>query len=169
MEGLCVQVYIAAFDVRVLLRDYPECAECQCTLTIDLLCPGNCMQVAAEREPGRLVVTVSDNGVGLPPDFDLDASSTLGLQIVRTLVLTELGGTLQVAPRPGGGTICDDSAPPGDFVWHPEPPLEVPPANQGIQLYTPRRDVAPGTEWETCYAFRPDWSAIGAHPPSGLT
>jgi hypothetical protein len=42
--------------------------------------------------------------VGLPPDFDLDASSTLGLQIVRTLVLTELGGTLQVAPRTGGGT-----------------------------------------------------------------
>jgi hypothetical protein len=65
-------------------------------------------------------------------------------------------------PRPGGGTVCDDSAPPGDFVWHPEPPLEVPPANQGIQLYTPRRDVAPGTEWETCYAFRPDWAAIGA-------
>jgi two-component system, sensor histidine kinase PdtaS len=63
-----------------------------------------CLQVSAERDPGRLVVTVSDNGVGLPTDFDLDVSSTLGLQIVRTLVLTELGGTLQVAPRPGGGT-----------------------------------------------------------------
>jgi len=65
--------------------------------------PG-CLQVSAVREPGLLSVTVSDNGVGLPPDFDLDASSSLGLQIVRTLVLTELGGTLQVAPRPGGGT-----------------------------------------------------------------
>jgi two-component system, sensor histidine kinase PdtaS len=65
--------------------------------------PG-CLQVSAVREPGRLTVTVSDNGVGLPPDFDLGASSSLGLQIVSTLVLTELGGTLEVAPRPGGGT-----------------------------------------------------------------
>jgi two-component system, sensor histidine kinase PdtaS len=65
--------------------------------------PG-CLQVSALREPGRLTVTVSDDGVGLPPGFDLDESSSLGLQIVRTLVLTELGGTLEVAPRPGGGT-----------------------------------------------------------------
>jgi two-component sensor histidine kinase len=65
--------------------------------------PG-CLQISAVREPGRLTVTVSDNGVGLPPDFDLGASSSLGLQIVGTLVLTELGGTLEVAPRPGGGT-----------------------------------------------------------------
>ena len=40
----------------------------------------------------------------MPTDFDLAASSSLGLQIVGTLVLTELGGTLEVAPRPGGGT-----------------------------------------------------------------
>ncbi|HEY7325725.1 MAG TPA: sensor histidine kinase [Streptosporangiaceae bacterium] len=63
-----------------------------------------CLQVSAERDAGQLTVSVSDNGVGLPPDFDLDASSNLGLQIVSALVLTELGGTLQVAPRPGGGT-----------------------------------------------------------------
>ena len=62
------------------------------------------LEVSAVREPGQLSVTVSDNGVGLPPDFDLSTSSSLGLQIVRTLVLTELGGTLEVAPRPGGGT-----------------------------------------------------------------
>jgi len=49
-------------------------------------------------------VTVTDNGAGLPPDFDLDSSSSLGLQIVRTLVLTELDGRLQILPRPGGGT-----------------------------------------------------------------
>jgi two-component sensor histidine kinase len=49
-------------------------------------------------------VTVEDNGVGLPPGFSLDATTSLGLQIVRTLVLTELGGTLVIAPRDGGGT-----------------------------------------------------------------
>ena len=49
-------------------------------------------------------MTVADNGVGLPDDFDLDSASSLGLQIVRTLVVAELGGRLAVAPQPGGGT-----------------------------------------------------------------
>jgi two-component system, sensor histidine kinase PdtaS len=42
--------------------------------------------------------------VGLPADFDLDAASGLGLQIVRTLVEGDLGGRLRITPRPGGGT-----------------------------------------------------------------
>ena len=62
------------------------------------------LEISAVRSPGRLTVTVSDNGVGLPAEFDLDATSSLGLQIVRTLVLTELSGRLEIAPRPGGGT-----------------------------------------------------------------
>jgi two-component sensor histidine kinase len=49
-------------------------------------------------------VTVADNGRGLPPGFDLEASERLGLQIVRTLVTGELGGTLEIRPRAGGGT-----------------------------------------------------------------
>jgi hypothetical protein len=47
---------------------------------------------------------VSDDGAGLPADFDLDSTASLGLQIVRTLVLTELNGRLEIEPRPGGGT-----------------------------------------------------------------
>ena len=54
------------------------------------------------RGPGKLTITVSDNGVGLPADFDLDSTSSLGLQIVRTLVLTELNGRLEISPRAGG-------------------------------------------------------------------
>lgn len=65
--------------------------------------PGS-LEVSAIRAPGRLTVTVSDNGTGLPDDFDLDSSSSLGLQIVRTLVLTELNGRLDIEPRCGGGT-----------------------------------------------------------------
>jgi two-component system, sensor histidine kinase PdtaS len=65
---------------------------------------GGCLEVRAVHEPGSLTVTVSDNGVGLPADFDLDATASLGLQIVRTLVLTELDGTLEISARPGGGT-----------------------------------------------------------------
>jgi two-component sensor histidine kinase len=72
------------------------------------------LEVSAAREATRLTVTVSDNGVGLPAEFDLDETSSLGLQIVRTLVLTELGGTLDITPRSGGGTQVAVSLPLGD-------------------------------------------------------
>jgi two-component sensor histidine kinase len=62
------------------------------------------LEVAAVREQERLIVTVADSGVGLPADFDLDSTTSLGLQIVRTLVVSELGGRLRITPRPGGGT-----------------------------------------------------------------
>ncbi|MFD0683019.1 PAS domain-containing sensor histidine kinase [Actinomadura fibrosa] len=52
----------------------------------------------------RLVVVVADDGVGLPPDFDVESSNSLGLQIVRTLIVGELGGRLDFRPREGGGT-----------------------------------------------------------------
>lgn len=41
-----------------------------------------------------LAVTVVDDGKGLPEDFSLDSSTSLGLSIVRTLVTTELAGTI---------------------------------------------------------------------------
>ena len=65
--------------------------------------PGQ-LEVIAVRRPERLTVTVADSGVGLPDGFDLDSATSLGLQIVRTLVVGELSGRLRVAPRPGGGT-----------------------------------------------------------------
>jgi two-component system, sensor histidine kinase PdtaS len=52
----------------------------------------------------RLVAVVADDGVGLPEDFDVESSNSLGLQIVRTLIVGELGGRLDFRPRPGGGT-----------------------------------------------------------------
>lgn len=62
------------------------------------------LEVSAERSRGRLVVTVADDGVGLPTDFDPESTTSLGLQIVRTLVVGELGGRLTIEPRLGGGT-----------------------------------------------------------------
>jgi len=62
------------------------------------------LEVIARREEGMLTVTVTDNGAGLPDDFELDSATSLGLQIVRTLVLTELDGRLEIGPRAGGGT-----------------------------------------------------------------
>ncbi|WP_107765455.1 sensor histidine kinase [Nocardioides terrigena] len=62
------------------------------------------IELEAVTAPGRLVVTISDDGRGLPEGFDLAASTSLGLSIVRTLVESELGGTLEMGPAAGGGT-----------------------------------------------------------------
>jgi two-component sensor histidine kinase len=64
------------------------------------------IEVLAARAPEQLTVTVSDSGAGLPADFDLENTTSLGLQIVRTLVVAELGGRLSITPRPGGGTTA---------------------------------------------------------------
>ena len=61
--------------------------------------------VSANRTGGdTLEVVVGDDGRGLPEGMDLERSTGLGLQIVRTLVDSELGSALEVRPRPGGGT-----------------------------------------------------------------
>ena len=65
--------------------------------------PGR-ITVTAQRLVGRLHVTVEDDGTGLPHGFDLDTSTSLGLSIVRTLVESELDGTLEMGTGVGGGT-----------------------------------------------------------------
>jgi two-component system, sensor histidine kinase PdtaS len=65
---------------------------------------GGKLEVAACRQGGQLTVTVTDNGAGLPEDFVLESTTSLGLQIVRTLVVAELGGRFDISPQPGGGT-----------------------------------------------------------------
>jgi two-component sensor histidine kinase len=59
--------------------------------------------IARHQAPGstRLVVEVVDDGRGLPPGFDLDTTTTLGLSIVRDLVRTQLGGTIQMTSGQG--------------------------------------------------------------------
>lgn len=60
----------------------------------------------AERSAGSLEVTVSDDGRGLPPDFSLVQAERLGLQIVRTLVGSELRGSVELQRRQPCGTIA---------------------------------------------------------------
>jgi two-component sensor histidine kinase len=66
---------------------------------------GGKVVLSLTREAGELVVTVSDDGAGLPEGFDIESSSGLGLSIVRTLVGSELGGTIELRPveAPGRG------------------------------------------------------------------
>lgn len=60
--------------------------------------------IATERAPGTLTVRISDDGRGLPQGFSLEASDSLGLQIVRTLVESEMRGSIRLARRRGNGT-----------------------------------------------------------------
>ena len=85
---------------------------------------GGLLEVIVVREAERLTVTVADNGVGLPDGFDLDSATSLGLQIVRTLVVSELGGRLRIVPRPGGGTEAVVDLP----VGYESRTLDSPPA-----------------------------------------
>jgi two-component sensor histidine kinase len=62
------------------------------------------LEVVISRTEKRLNVLVADSGKGLPPDFDVESAASLGLQIVRTLIVGELGGVLDLRPRDGGGT-----------------------------------------------------------------
>jgi two-component sensor histidine kinase len=62
------------------------------------------IELVAERTGEDLVVRVRENGKGLPEGFDAAGSDGLGLQIVRTLVTSELGGSLSMgspADQPG--------------------------------------------------------------------
>ncbi len=61
------------------------------------------LRVAAVRNPGdRLILSVSDNGPGLPPDFEQRAG--LGIKLVQTLLL-QLHGTMETASSPDGTTM----------------------------------------------------------------
>ena len=55
-------------------------------------------------EDARIVLTVSDDGAGLPDDFQVDSS--LGLQIVKTLVTEDLRGEFTLRANDGRGTTA---------------------------------------------------------------
>ncbi|ETK31999.1 sensor histidine kinase [Microbispora sp. ATCC PTA-5024] len=69
------------------------------------------VQVVVVRDADRLEVVVADDGKGLPEGFDLEATGSLGLQIVRTLIVGELSGRLGISQREGGGTEVTVSIP----------------------------------------------------------
>ncbi len=67
-------------------------------------------------DPGEdaLVIEVRDDGLGLPEGFDIEQTTSLGLLIVRDLVVSQLEGTISMASVPvaeGGGTRVVISVP----------------------------------------------------------
>jgi two-component sensor histidine kinase len=63
---------------------------------------------------GALCIEVRDDGLGLPEGFDIDRTLSLGLSIVRDLVVSQLEGTIAMDSVPaaeGGGTRVAISVP----------------------------------------------------------
>ena len=65
------------------------------------------LRVAISRpSASEIEIVVEDDGVGLPRDFDLASSPSLGLQTVEAICRHQLKGSVGFGPRPGGGTVC---------------------------------------------------------------
>jgi PAS domain S-box-containing protein len=63
-------------------------------------CPGEIRVELQQEADDQYILLVSDNGVGIPPAFELHKNSSLGLQLVHTLV-KQLDGTIEIN-RNGG-------------------------------------------------------------------
>jgi two-component sensor histidine kinase/PAS domain-containing protein len=84
-----------------------------CALVINELLQ-NALEHGYEREEGgtvtvnlrddgeQITISVDDDGVGLPEEFDLARTSSLGLQIVRTLAEGDLKGSFELHGRDNG-------------------------------------------------------------------
>ncbi len=65
--------------------------------------------LALANDGDRLSLIVQDDGRGLPVGFDIEATTSLGLSIVRDLITSQLGGT--IAMRSEAGTVVSIEVP----------------------------------------------------------
>lgn len=61
------------------------------------------INVGGSVEGNEVTLSVQDNGAGLPRNFDLEQTSTLGMQLIKTLA-KQLNGSLEVRSEPQQGT-----------------------------------------------------------------
>jgi two-component sensor histidine kinase len=83
-----------------------------CALVMNELIQNAIEHGYVERESGRIavrledrgdeiIIAVVDDGVGLPPDFDLTQTQSLGLTIVQTLATSDLKGSFVIEGEHG--------------------------------------------------------------------
>ena len=65
---------------------------------------GKELNISVHRAENELLIEVTDDGSGLPENFSIDTSTTLGLQIVQTLTTNELAGELNISQNLPTGT-----------------------------------------------------------------
>jgi two-component sensor histidine kinase len=62
---------------------------------------GDRIEVVMSHDSGTFVLSIADNGAGLPAGFDLKTAKNLGLVLVRMLGQHQLGGRYEVDHRNG--------------------------------------------------------------------
>ena len=87
--------------VLIMELNSPNAGECELDMVGGIAAfPAHCLGLPVQG--GQFAVEfVADNGVGLPRDLDIRYTTSLGLQLVTTLV-NQLDGTLELDDR--GGT-----------------------------------------------------------------
>jgi signal transduction histidine kinase len=75
----------------------------------------SCAVVRYGREPGRLVLEVEDDGVGMPVDAELAMDAGVGIQAMRARLL-QIGGALQLS-SPGRGLLVRAEVPVLETDW----------------------------------------------------
>ena len=88
---------------NALKHAFPDGRAGQITVELEALAPAGPPPAGAPPGPEparRLVLRVTDTGVGMPPDFDLARARSLGLQLVLNLA-RQLRGTACREPGPG--------------------------------------------------------------------
>jgi two-component sensor histidine kinase len=63
---------------------------------------GGTVTVNLKDDGENVTISVDDDGVGLPEEFDLSRTTSLGLQIVRTLAEGDLKGSFELFSRDKG-------------------------------------------------------------------
>lgn len=123
IRNLCVQVH-RSFGPEVVARVHLEPRLVPLTLSLDQAVPcgliinelvsnalkhafppGRSGRIIVELQAGtghQAVLIVADDGLGLPPQFELKQSRTLGLNLVNGLA-AQLDGHLEARPRGGSG------------------------------------------------------------------
>ena len=59
------------------------------------------IEITALEEDGQILITVRDDGIGIPVNFDISRTNSLGLKLVRTLVQYQLKGSLMFKSQNG--------------------------------------------------------------------
>ena len=59
------------------------------------------IEISAVQENGQIRITVRDDGIGIPGNFDISRTNSLGLKLIRTLVQSQLKGSLMFKSQNG--------------------------------------------------------------------
>jgi PAS domain S-box-containing protein len=63
--------------------------------------------VTLAQQDGMVRIAVRDDGVGMPPGFDISRSASLGMKLIRTLVQHQLNGSLLVTSEQGTEVVVE--------------------------------------------------------------